>query len=225
MRLLIRGVKPAVLDEFNSEEHDWDANFKSQHKAQVWEKLFDMQGYRCAYCECSLDLSDPEEKHIEHFRQKGRVEYKRLTFEWTNLFGSCCHGNRCGRYKDKSGLSSEDIIKMDEEDPEIYFQFLSSGGIHIRDDLSAEQKRKAEITLNAFNLNPRRGEVKYERERIIKTHRYIIDEMLKMVNEVKSEADMGFLIEIRDEYIKKVSDRPFVTAIKHVLVSRWESSF
>lgn len=224
MHKLTRGKSPDVLEDFDPEKHDWDTHFKSKHKRKVWDELIEMQGYYCAYCECSLDMSDPEETHIEHFRQKGRTEYHHLTFEWTNLFGSCCHRERCGCHKDKSGISSEDIIKMDEEDPEKYFLFISTGAIHVRDGLSVVEKTRAELTLRAFNLNPRRGGVKNDRERVIKTHYYLFKEMIDMVNDVKEESDMDFLIEIRDAYIEKIVNRPFITAIKHVLVSNWETA-
>ncbi|MFS7220899.1 retron Ec78 anti-phage system effector HNH endonuclease PtuB [Rahnella inusitata] len=224
MHKLNRGQKPVILDDFDHEVHNWNTHFKSHHKSLVWDKLLLMQGKRCAYCECTLDLSDPEETHIEHFRQKGKAEYKHLTFEWTNLFGSCCYGERCGRYKDKSGISSEEIIKMDEEDPDAYFQFMSTGSIRIKNDISEVEKVRATNTLKAFNLNPSRGGVKNDRKRIIDTHEFIIKEMLSCMDEFKDDADLELLIEIRDEYIEKIADRPFVTAIKHVLISRWEQN-
>ncbi|WBF43961.1 retron Ec78 anti-phage system effector HNH endonuclease PtuB [Serratia rubidaea] len=224
MHKLTRCDAPLVLNEFDHNIHNWDVHFKSRHKALVWEKIFEMQGHYCAYCECKLDSSDPKKTHLEHFRQKGKAEYRHLTFEWTNIFGSCCNGERCGRHKDKSNISSENIVKMDEEDPEDYFVFLSTGAVGIRDGLSPVEVERAENTLRAFNLNPSRGGVKNERERVIKTHDYMIKEMIGLMSELRDDGGLEFLIEIRDSYIERVASEkgPFVTAIKHVLISNWE---
>nr|WP_275780867.1 retron system putative HNH endonuclease [Enterobacter hormaechei] len=48
-----------------------------------------MQGGFCAYCECRLNR-----KHVEHFRP--RKDFPALTFEWTNLFGSCGDTHKAG---------------------------------------------------------------------------------------------------------------------------------
>lgn len=226
MRLLYRGVAPTVLSKFNHNIHDWDNHVNSKDKALIWLDIFSMQGFRCAYCECSIDINDPDDKHIEHFRQKGKPIYKHLTFDWGNLFGSCNDGSRCGRHKDKSGVSSEDIIKMDEEDPEKFFTFLSSGGIAIKEGLSDAEVRRAECTLQAFVLNPRRGGVKYERQRIINSHKYLIDEFESILNEFYNLDDgvdySDLLKQSLEEYKDQIKDQPFTTAIKHVLMRNWK---
>lgn len=225
MRFLKRGEAPQVLSDFDYTIHNWDDHIKPRHRALIWTSLFTMQGERCAYCECSIKKDDPDDKHIEHFRQKGNVLYKHLTFDWSNLFGSCNDGSRCGRFKDKSGVSSEDIIKMDEEDPERFFTFLSNGGVVIKEGLSDAEVRRAEMTLQAFVLNPRRGGVRYERQRVISSHKYLIDEFESILNEFYNLDDgvdySDLLAESLEEYKEKISGQPFTTAIKHVLMRNW----
>jgi uncharacterized protein (TIGR02646 family) len=59
-----------------------------------------LTGFKCAYCETTLDRVDWD---IEHFRPKGRVKerpehpgYYWLAYEWTNLLPACtyCNQNR-----------------------------------------------------------------------------------------------------------------------------------
>lgn len=227
MRRLKRGDAPPVLSEFDFNIHDWDNNIKPKHRALIWPSLFSMQGYRCAYCECSISATDPDDKHIEHFRQKGNHRYKHLSFEWTNLFGSCNVRSRCGRYKDKSGISPEDIIKMDEEDPEKFFTFLSTGGISVNEGLSIEDKDRADKTLEAFVLNPKKGGVKYERKRVIDSHQYLFNEfegILEAFRQLDDGEDYSELLEqALLEYKDKIKDQPFATAIKHVLLRNWHN--
>ncbi|MDF5828215.1 TIGR02646 family protein [Pseudomonas aeruginosa] len=49
-------------------------------RSGIWAKLDTMQGQRCAYCEALMSETN---RHIEHFRQRGR--YPQGTFDWSNL--------------------------------------------------------------------------------------------------------------------------------------------
>lgn len=226
MRRLFRGEAPQVLSQFDYTVHNWDDHVSSKHTKHIWPSIFLMQGFRCAYCECSISEIDPDDKHIEHFRQKGNGVYKHLTFDWNNLFGSCNDGSRCGRHKDKSGISPEDIIKMDEEDPERFFTFHSSGGVTINEGLTKAEQDRAKNTLQAFVLNPKRGGVKYERQRIIESHRYIFDEFEDILNYFYNLNDgidySDFLMQSLEEYKDKIKDQPFATAMKHVLMRNFK---
>jgi len=215
---------PAILGEFGYPEHNWDDDFKSKHKQEVWEKLYEMQGFRCAYCEKYLDPEKKKERHIEHFKRKGLPEYKHLMFEWTNLFGSCCVSDRCGKIKDKHEYNVTDLIKMDEEDPEKFFTFVSTGRVEINQNLSENDKKRAKETLRVFNLDPKRNGVRNERERYINSHKHMIDEMRNLILEFKDDEALDFLEEILNDYYKKIKGIPFETVIKHVLFSNWKSS-
>ncbi|EMQ2082231.1 retron Ec78 anti-phage system effector HNH endonuclease PtuB [Yersinia enterocolitica] len=214
---------PAILDMFDHTIHTWD-DFSTENKKAVWVKLYEMQGNRCAYCEKTINPEDKDDRHIEHFRRKGVEQYQHLTFEWTNLFGSCCVRDRCGIFKDKQKYEEHNLIKMDDEDPEKFFTFLSTGKISINDNLSAADREKAQVTLRVFNLNPDRNGIKTERLRMIASHEYLVREMIKLINELTSERDMDLLNYVLDEYLEKISGQPFETAIKHILIANFKSS-
>lgn len=227
MRKLERPKAPKVLSEFDFNLHTWD-DFKPKHKRIVWESLFEMQGEKCAYCENSIDPNKDGDKHIEHFLRKGL--HKELTFNWDNLFGSCCIGECCGKYKDKQKYSEDDLIKMDIEDPEKYFIFTSSGSIIVRDNLSENDKKRASETLRVFHLNPRRGGLRAQRANIISSHKYMADAMISFMVDIKKDIQDGnekeeLLLLALDEYMENVKKLPFSTALKHYLHDVWSTNY
>lgn len=119
---------------------------------QLWEAISSMQKSVCAYCEGGLEAGS----HIEHFAK--RSSYRNLTFEWTNLFGSCNRTDCCGHYKDSqhnphSNYSLQDLIKPDVEDPWDFLVFGSDGHVSVRDGISAQQRRKGQTTIDVLNLD------------------------------------------------------------------------
>ena len=117
MRKLERGPAPTCLSKYRHGANNWN-DLTADDKKELWQKLDDMQGQRCAYCEGELRA---DKRHIEHFRQKGRDP--KVTFLWSNLFGSCNRFENCGKYKDElPPYTTTDLIKPDDEDPEHFFR-------------------------------------------------------------------------------------------------------
>ena len=90
-----------------------DPSLKTYASSEVRQSLINMQHGKCCYCERKIDLTDifPEdqtlstgsnvEKHIEHFRPKGKDEYRHLTNDWSNLLLACntCNVNKGQKFK------------------------------------------------------------------------------------------------------------------------------
>ena len=89
-----------------------------------------MQHRKCCYCEKIIDLRDkfPDddnlvngshvEKHVEHFRPKGKEEYRHLTNDWNNLLLAC---NTCNVHKGQKFEVDEcgDPLCIDPSNPDI----------------------------------------------------------------------------------------------------------
>ncbi|HHQ6598162.1 TPA: retron Ec78 anti-phage system effector HNH endonuclease PtuB [Serratia fonticola] len=217
MHLLTRGEAPGILSEFDHKTQDWDC-VKSKQKDEIWVELVKMQGKRCAYCEAKIAKGT---RHIEHFKRKGI--HRELTFEWQNLFGSCMRADGCGFYKDEQKYNEIHLIKMDEDNPENYFVFLMSGKIKIKEDLSPQDKIRAEETLRVFNLSPDRSPLVHQRAEAIKAQRYLSEGMLKAMTELwemeESDECLAVLKDTLVEHLDKIKGLPFETAIKHHFIS------
>lgn len=203
MRRLNRPDAPICLNRYKHGRDNWrDVSY--DHRHDIWLKLDEMQGHRCAYCENSIG----EDAHIEHFRQRGR--YPQGTFDWTNLFGSCGREDSCGKHKDKlSDYSHTDLIKMDVENPEDFLLFLSDGSVVERSGLNSDKFHKARETIRVFNLMS----LRHIRKRHIVGYLQDAEDFLQMASEF-DEKEWRPLLEEKLESIKCL---PFSTAIKHIL--------
>ncbi|BBS15931.1 retron system putative HNH endonuclease [Aeromonas caviae] len=155
---------PDCLDDYDYRTQSWD-DLGGESKRVVRAALVQMQGIpnvttaeaaeygvRCAYCEGPIF----HHGHIEHFRRKNRQHYPELTFEWHNLFLACGATEHCGHFKDRKDAppyNPDQLIKPDENDPEEYFFFHSSGEVRVRGELSDQMKQRAVETIRVFGLD------------------------------------------------------------------------
>ncbi|WP_227136347.1 retron Ec78 anti-phage system effector HNH endonuclease PtuB [Kosakonia radicincitans] len=209
MHKLSRGIPPKSLALYNYKTQKWDDYILVEaNKRDVWDGLFHMQGYRCAYCEC--ELLTFYKGHVEHFVQKGR--FPQYTFDWNNLFGSCRRSDGCGFYKDNQSYRQGDILKVDEDDPDDFFDFLSDGSIVVKDNLTISAAHRARETLRVFNLDAEHGALRQQRATAIKLYSHIINELNDYFEAYG--ADETFL-ELLDENLTGIEGVPFQTAIRH----------
>lgn len=203
MKKLNRGIEPEVLKSFTN-ANNWK-DCRHVHKASIWEALESMQGSFCAYCECK-----PSQKHIEHFRCKHN--FPALTFNWSNLFGSCDYDTRCGRYKDNRArpYDPDTLIKPDEDDPSEYLVFLITGRIRAADSLDPLKQKKANETIRVFNLNGDSALVS-SRKAALQAQLRLIQEVYSMLGDFSDE-DFKQLIE---EEIALLQEYEFRTALTH----------
>lgn len=213
MHKLDRGSAPTCLARFRHGLHNW-GHLTDADRKQIWDELTAMQGKRCAYCEADISSG---ERHIEHFRQKGRDPTQ--TFVWGNLFGSCNNGSTCGKHKDEQPVYAPAVlIKPDVEDPEYFLRFHSNGTITVRPGLSttvpaglskADQHRASE-TLRLFNLED--GSLRWQRHSAVSGYVKTAEEIAELAAEDPALAAAFLAIEI-----SATAHLPFSTAIKHTL--------
>jgi len=177
----------------------------------IWQQLDQMQQQRCVYCECTI--SGDNKSHIEHFRQRGR--YPQGTFAWGNLFASCNHANSCGKYKDSCGsYNYQDLIKMDMEDPEHFFLFVSDGTITVRSGLSENEQHRAHETLRIFNIDARHGQLRQMRKSAVQGYL----QTAEYLAEIALEFDESEWAPLFQKELDDIASLPFCTAIKHTLM-------
>lgn len=172
-----------------------------------------MQGARCAYCECDIQTGGC---HIEHFIQKGRVPAE--TFNWSNLFGSCCIEDTCGIRKDRVGVyNHSDVLKPDIDDPDDFFLFVSDGTIMPLHNLVGGQKLRAETTLHVLGLHHRNGQLRHMRKQAVSGYIQTAESFAEYAD-VDPENELGWREELEEE-LGKIADLPFSTAIRHMFKS------
>ena len=137
---------------------NWDAldvTIRTNTRKHILE---DEQGNQCAYTELPLKY-ERSNSHIEHLKRKDAAFFPELTFEWTNLFVSCNASDFGGKYKDeiylrgKERADNELILNPATENPTDFFELKSWGELTIKEKLNDIDRKKAEITRDAFNLN------------------------------------------------------------------------
>ena len=226
MHKLNRPAAPVCLSQFQLGTHTWDDVF-GVDKDEIWVQLEQMQGARCAYCEAQLVLTRPRRRnsaHIEHFRQKNPRIYPQGTFIWSNLFGSCKNKQSCGehkdRYKQNTGYSHQDLIKMDVEDPDDFLHFLSDGQVTSRVGISPSDKHRAEETIRIFNLNSLRYS-RYGYIRANKDTQQLLRDYKKMAVLAPTDEERAEWIQAYEEELAKavggITGTPFETAIRHAI--------
>ena len=222
-------VEPTCLAEYSYPDQTWD-DFRGSCKRTVRLALQRIQGQqiesddaddeaeyilglRCAYCESQIFFGG----HIEHFRRKNPADFPELTFSWTNLFLACGSKDHCGHYKDNGGspYNPDELIKPDDQDPDDYLYFHSSGHVKVRNQpqLSEAELRLAEETIRVFNLNF--GELQGKRRKAAKAY---IHKNTNIIEELMAWDDQ----QVREEYISMEIEatrwEPFATTIKHFLL-------
>jgi len=210
MHQLERPSAPSCLARFRHGSNNWK-DVLSADKDEIWQQLDQMQQQRCAYCECSI--AGERKAHIEHLRQRAR--YPQGTFEWGNIFGSCNHVNSCGKYKDACGAyDHQDLIKMDEEDPEHFFLFVSDGTIAVRPELSRSEQHRAHETLRIFNLDAKHGRLRRMRQSAVQGYLQTAEELMA----IAQDFDESEWIPLLNQELETIKTQPFATAIKHTLM-------
>ena len=190
--------EPSVLQDARGRGARWE-DFSHEEKQAVQAVLLEIQNRRCAYCERALREG---KGHIEHFRK--RALYPNKTFEWKNLFYSCCEETSCGKRKDNAVRIREDnerLIDPCEENPEDFFVFDDRGQIAVRSTVSGGDRQRAEFTIRAFGLNG---------PRLVQARR----DNLKQYEWLEQYPDQV------QEYLSAIASVPFITSIYHCFGQR-----
>ena len=212
MRKLKRPHAPSCLSRYQHGRDNW-SHVTPEEREEIWQQLHAMQGNLCAYCETSLiTKSGQRDAHIEHFLQKGRDP--RVTFDWNNLFGSCNRKESCGKHKDKRQYDPTILIKMDEEDPDHFFLFVSDGTIALREALTEDEIKRAEGTLLIFNLDAEHGALRQMRRNTIQGYIQTAEDLA----EYATTFDVEDWLPLFESELEAIKGQPFETAIRHTLM-------
>lgn len=137
------------------EEADEGKRVRSQTRDYI---LKNEQFNQCAYTELPL-FYENNDSHLEHLKRKNVTFFPELAFEWSNLFVSCNFDDFGGKYKDNKYLKGKTradnalIINPALENPADFFELKSWGELTIKENLNDNDRKKAEISIDAFNLN------------------------------------------------------------------------
>lgn len=141
-----------IKKRFNNDYNCFCKQDKGEHDL-LRKFLYENQGHYCAYCE--VVIPSITDGHIEHLER--RCDNPARSFDWDNMFFSCCNQDSCGNYKDNAKprifFAVQDIIDPYIEDPQDYFAFDTEGNIFPRVGLAVAQRKRAEETIRVFNLN------------------------------------------------------------------------
>lgn len=207
-------VAPIGLSHYRHGLHSWSKTCPTAvERADIWDKLNAMQGQRCAYCEGPMGTDN---RHIEHFRQRAR--YPQGTFDWHNLFGSCARAGTCGDHKDKCGnYPPDDLIKPDEEDPELFLVFTPQGAIRPRANLAPRDAVRATETIRILKLD---GALNQIRRSEVAGYIQTAEAFAEMAESYSEDEWLPLL----EEEIQNTAHLPFATAIRHVLTRQSEKA-
>ncbi len=210
MHKLARPIAPTCLSQYRHGRDNW-GRVTPDHKSKIWLQLDEMQQHRCAYCEAVIKIDkNNSNSHIEHFRQ--RRNHPQGIFLWSNLFGSCNRQDSCGKHKDGlPAYNHQDLIKMDDENPEDFLEFLSDGNVVAKKNLSPDNNKRAEETIRIFNLN---GSLRQIRRSAVKGYLQTMEALAASAAEYTEDE---WLPHLQDE-LDHIKDLPFTTAIKHMLL-------
>lgn len=213
MHKLTRPIPPACLSRYDYRTQKW-VEVTEADRGDIWLKLDEMQGKRCAYCEAHIVTTKAgSTAHIEHFEQRSRARPK--TYLWSNLFGSCKRQDSCGKHKDKQTYRPADLIKPDIEDPEQFLVFAPDGTVHPKFGLSPVDKQRATETIRIFNLN---GSLAAIRKKELIGYKQSAEQLAELL-ELATEFDDGletYQTELANE-LAAIKGKPFETAIRHTL--------
>ncbi|MGL4328888.1 MAG: retron system putative HNH endonuclease [Tannerellaceae bacterium] len=100
-----------------------------------------------------LPIKDENRCHIDHYVK--RDINPRLTFSWDNYIVDSNDDNFGARFKDSHIVAADytNIFNPVTDHAELYFQYAEDGTIEPADNIKESNRKKAERTIELFNLN------------------------------------------------------------------------
>ena len=158
MRTIVKGETPACLVEAEMNGLSWDLFVTNNHEGYQMcreQANAEQQGV-CSYTELPLDV-EKVNVHLDHFRKKGN--YPKLRFKWDNLFAAVKDKRFGADYKDgiiNGGNHNQmyaSILSPLTANLQAYFHYSTNGEIEPMSGMSEEKQKRAEATIQVFNLN------------------------------------------------------------------------
>lgn len=192
-------------------------NLNRTKKAEIRERLLEMQQKRCAYCERRTGAGE-KDGHIEHFRNRAR--HPNLETDWNNLFWSCSDSKCCGVHKDTCNIrggngkcrefNPDDIINPCLDDPDYFMHFISDGAIQPRPHLAAAEQKRYEETLRVFQLA--------EAALLVDSRRDAVKPYIDALADLMTDGPEKVRAYVARQ-LARIRHIPFETAVRHVLIS------
>jgi uncharacterized protein (TIGR02646 family) len=151
--------EPEFFSKFVNKENpaDWQYFIVKGLGKEVREYiLYVEQNYQCAYTEVNIS-SDKLSSHIDHYRK--RDIFSNFIFKWNNLLVASNSELYGAKYKDKIiNIGNQSIYELllnpSIDNPKDYFYYALTGEIAPKSsDKASVEYKKAEITIDVFNLN------------------------------------------------------------------------
>jgi hypothetical protein len=143
--------------------------------------------FRCAYCLAHESEVGPSDNYggfeVEHFRPKGRREFRRFANRYTNLLWAC---HACNRAKSDSWPTDEETSRgMRFVDPsvEALGAFLALDGVRVGVAAAAAEPQAAEFMIDMINLNSAVHQRRRRRRQEIAKKLSTLDAMLQVFRE------------------------------------------
>lgn len=125
----------------------WYPPFRYQDTRRL---LNEMTDGHCAFCDGG-DLGAVSRGTIEHFRPKSLPEFRRLAFQWDNLY-PCCDRCQSEKRADFDNL----LLVADEPDYRFEDYFIvdyATGEIQPNPLVSGNNQQRARLTIDFYGLN------------------------------------------------------------------------
>lgn len=207
------GETPHCLEQFRANKRMW-GDLTRKNKGPIWRALKQLQDDFCAYCESLYIVNGTRKAHIEHFRDK--TAYEHLTYEWSNLFACCENTEHCGHYKDRTLAGGQRrvydpdlLIKPDEDEPLQYLQYLVSGDIVVKLDISQQEQARANETIEVFNLT---------HSRLINSRREVIERFMQRLKFIAQIEDPQLFEQEYRTLLNDIEQTKHRAAVKSVLL-------
>lgn len=137
--------KPVNWDAFRADYHD----LYRQIRDLLWEDQKGVSGYT------ELPICKDSGIHIDHFRKKGM--FKEEEFHWENFVVDEKDNTQFGAgHKDKIVKTKEmydELLSPVLDYPEKYLTYMDDGSIIPRRTIDATMQKKAQTTIDVFNLD------------------------------------------------------------------------
>ncbi len=149
MRKLSKGEPHKAIEDFEG-QMDWTL---SSDYHRIWRELIleVEQSSLSGYTEEPLKLDDA---HIDHFYKRSLFPNK--VHAWDNFIVDSLDDTYGARYKDKLVRNADENVRLINpvtEDPHLFFKYKVDGRIAPLEELSENDKGRAEFTIHSFNLN------------------------------------------------------------------------
>ena len=160
MRQLHKKPCPEDLKTFVDREHpqDWPDIHRSSGFPRLYEdcliQLMEEQDGLSGYTE--KPLSQGSSLHVDHFRKRSLFRSLDNIFGWNNLIADEHNRHYGADHKDKVITSVDEyklLIDPVAQDPHHFFTYMENGLIVPRAELDSDDRKIAEFTIHAFNLD------------------------------------------------------------------------